>query len=153
MASLILPELKAEVSRAMTSVFDTFARDNSVTFYKVAAKTIVALDPNFNADFLENSLLSTVTYETQSQAFTCRINYLDRQDFDNTISGGDDLGVKGKFIYNRIKLQCKEDAFNYLKESERFEFLGELYHIEESWRRIGLLDTFQFYQVVLRRVS
>lgn len=153
MASLISAQLKAEAAAAMTAVFDSFSRDTPVAFYKVAERTIVALDPNYNADFMEGSLLAGATYETESQSFTCRIIYLDRQDFDTTLGGGEDLGVKGKFFYNRVKLQCKEDAFLYLKDSERFEFLGELYHIEEAWRRIGILDTFQFYQIILRRVS
>lgn len=153
MANLISAALKAEVSAAMTNVFDTFARENPVTFYKVAAQEILVLDSNYNADFMENTTLSGVDYTTQSQSFTCRIIYEQRQEYSSFIEGGEDTGTKSKFYYNRVKLQCKEDAFLYLQESERFELAGEKYQIEEAWRRIGLLGVFQFYQVVLKRVN
>ena len=145
--------LKSEVNKAMTNVFDTFARSEQVTFYKTSTLEVTAYDPNFNGDFQQIDSLSTVTPTTVSESFTCRIIYLDRQDYNTFIEGGEDVGVNGKVHYNRIKLQCKEDAFDYLKDTERFVFLDEKYAIEESWRRIGLLGTFQHYQVILRRMA
>lgn len=150
MASLISAALKAEVTAGMESVFDSFARENPITFYKVATQTVVIFDPNYNADFPHQS---SITETTQSQSFTCRITYLDRQEYGSFLEGGSDVGVKSKFFYNRIKVRMKSDAFTYLENTERFEILGEKYAIEEGWRRIGILDTFQFYEIILKRVN
>lgn len=149
MSSLITSELRNEIAVVMKTVFDTFSK-GPVTFYKVSATEVAAFDPNYNADFgYPNSITST----TQSQSFTCRINYLDRQEYETFMPGGEDAGIKGKFLYNRIKLRMEADAFAYLQGVERFEFMGEKYQIEESWRRTGPFDQFLYYQVILRRVN
>ncbi len=153
MADLISTALRAEVVAALNDIQDTFAKSTPVIFYKVTAKEVIMFDPNYNANFMDNIPNSSVTETTQSQSFTCRINYLARQDYDTFLPGGEDTGTKSKFYYNRIKLRMKEDAFEYLQDAERFEILGEKYQIEESWRRIGLLDTFLNYQIILRRVN
>lgn len=148
--NLIPAGLQAEISSAMTNIFDSFARNDQITFYKVAAEEVVVFDPNYNSAFPE-MIQSNKT--VQSQAFTCRIWYLDRQPFSTFIEGGDDIGVSSQFYHNRIRLQCKEDAFTYLKDTERFVFLSETYQIEETWQRVGTLGSFQFYEVVLKRVN
>jgi hypothetical protein len=145
--------LKNEVNQAMTNVFDSFARTEPVVFYKTSTAEVTAYDPNFNGGFQQIDSLDTVTSETVSQSFICRVIYLDRQDYNTFIEGGEDVGVNGKTDYNRIKLQCKEDAFNYLRDTERFVFLGEKYAVEETWKRIGVLGAFQHYQITLRRVA
>lgn len=149
MSSLITPALRSEISTAMKTIFDTFSK-GSVTFYKVSSTEVVAFDPNYNSDF---GYPNSITPTTQSQSFTCRINYLDRQDYDTFMPGGEDAGVKGKFFYSRIKLRMEADAFAYLAGVERFEFSGEKYQIEESYRRTGPFDQFLYYQVILRRIN
>jgi hypothetical protein len=151
--NLISAEMRSSIESAMGDIFDTFARDNQVTFYKVASETVVVHDPNYNSDFDEIADFSSVVKTAQSQAFTCRIWYLDRQEHEAFISGGDDPGIRGKFYYNRIRLQFKEDAFNYLKATEKFVFGDEQYIIEEGWQKIGILGSFQFYEIVIRRVN
>lgn len=150
---LISEALKNEVSQAMTNVFDSFARTEPVIFFKTPTSEVVIYDPNFNGGFQQVDYLSNVDSEQVSQSFTCRVIYMDRQDYNTFIEGGEDVGVNGKSYYNRIKLQCKPDAFEYLKDSERFVFLGEKYGMEESWKKIGVLGTFQHYQVILRRMA
>lgn len=144
--------LKSEVNRVMGDIFDTFARETPVTFYKTPSQEVIVYDANFHGGFQDTFDLSTVTSTVTSQSFTCRIIYLDRQDYSSFIEGGEDLGVNGKFIYNRIRLQCKSDGFEYLKDTERFVFGDEKYTIEESWQKLGVLDTFNIYEVMLRRV-
>lgn len=153
MAGLISAALKAEITATLDDVWDSFARDVTVTFYKTPTHTIVAADPDYNADFMENMTIDGVTQVVQSQTFTCRLKYLERQEGAEMIGGGDDTGAKSKFYYNRVKLSCKADAFAYLQDSERFEFLGEKYRIEDAWRRIGVLDSFVYYSVTLQRVN
>jgi len=144
--------LKNEINQAMTNIFDTFARESQVTFYKMPNQEVVALDPNFHGGFSSTFDLSTVTSAENSQSFTCRVIYLDRQEYSPNIEGGEDAGVNGKFLHNRIRLQCKEDAFEYLKDTERFTFSDEKYALEAPWERLGVLGTFQCYQIILKRV-
>lgn len=151
--NLISDELRASMEGAMTDIFDTFSRDTPITFYKTAAESVVVFDPNYNADFMEISEISSVVKTSQSQSFSCRIWYLDRQDFETSISGGDDPGIRGKFYYNRIRLQMKPDAFDYLKKTEKFVFGDEEYIIEDGWQKIGILGSFQFYEIVIKRVN
>ncbi len=150
--NLISAALKTEVNSAMQNLFDSFKKEQPLVFYKTAAQTVVAHDPNFNADF-EYQFNSSVTTTAQSQSFYCRVWYLDRQEFSSFIEGGEDAGIKGKFYYNRIRLQMESDAFEYLKNTEKFLFFDEQFRIEEGWQRIGALGTFQFYEVILRRVN
>lgn len=145
--------MRQSIESAMTDIFDTFARETPVTFYKVAAETVVIHDPDFNADFDEFSESNSITKTAQSESFTCRVWYLDRQEYESFITGGDDPGVRGKFYYNRIRLQFKEDAFTYLKDTQKFIFGDEEYVLEEGWQKIGILNSFQFYEIVIRRVN
>lgn len=142
--------LKNEITQAMTNIFDTFARVEPVTFFKMPNSEVVAHDPNFNGGFQQIEYLPTSTSQAVSQSFICRIIYIIRQD-ENTFTDSD-LSIDGKVLFNRIKIQCKEDAFDYLKDTERFIFLDERYTIQESWRRIGVLGTFQHYEVILGRI-
>ncbi len=144
--------LKNEINQAMTNVFDTFARESQVTFYKMPNQEVVALDPNYHGGFDRPFDLLTVNSTENSETFTCRVIYLDRQEYSSIVEGGEDAGVNGKFLHNRIRLQCKEDAFSYLKDTERFSFLDEKYALEAPWERLGVLGTFQCYQVILKRV-
>lgn len=150
--NLIPDILKSEINQAMTNVFDTFSRESQVTFYKMPNEEVVALDPNFHGGFSNTFDLSTVSSAVNSETFNCRVIYLDRQEYSTFIEGGEDVGVNGRFLHNRIRLQCKEDAFAFLKETERFVFLDEKYALEAPWERLGILGTFQCYQVILKRV-
>lgn len=144
--------LRSEINQAMTNVFDTFARESQVTFYKMPNQEVITLDPNYHGGFDRPFDLSTVTSAVNSETFTCRVIYLDRQEYSSIVEGGEDAGINGKFLHNRIRLQCKEDAFDFLKETERFNFLDEKYALEAPWERLGILGTFQCYQVILKRV-
>ena len=134
----------------MTDIFNAFKRDEQITFYKTAKTTISVFDPLYSSDF-PNTYSGTET--TQSQSFDARLWYLERQDLDHFIPGGDDAGIRGKFYYNRVRMQVGLEAFNYLKDTERFVFFDEIYQIEQGWQRIGMLDSFMFYEVVLIRVN
>lgn len=148
--NLIPIELLSEIANAQINIFDSFARDNQVTFYKRAEKEVAVFDPSYNHSFPDTA---DTTNTAQYQSFTCRIWYLDRQEYSNIVEGGEDVGIKGEFLYNRVRLQCKEDAFNYLKDTERFIIFDEIYRIEESWQRVGIAGQFKLYEIVLARVN
>ncbi len=145
---LISSALKTEMATAMQNIFDSFKRTEPITFYKTAAQTVTVHDPDFNADFdvTENTIAS------QSQSFYCRVWPEERQEFSTNVEGGD-FGVNTRALYNRIRIQMESDAFEYLKDTEVFIWYDEKYRLEESWKRIGILGTVQFYEAVLRRVN
>lgn len=142
--------LKNEVSKAMTDVFDTFARIEPVKFFKMPNSEVVAYDPNFNGGFQQIENLANYNSQVVSQSFICRVIYMAKQ--DEVFLSDSSAPISGKTHYNKIKLQCKENAFEYLKDTERFIFFDEKYIPEETWSRIGILGTFQHYQIVLRRI-
>lgn len=149
--NLIETDLSTEIAAAMDNVFDTFKRSDLIRFYKMPSQIVAVVDPNFNPDFDEFST-SFIDQEPVYEEFEARIWYEDRQEFSNIINGGEDLGVRAKQLYNRVKIQVKEDAFNYLKDTVKFTFLEEEYVISESWRRIGILGNFTRFQIILKRV-
>ena len=151
--SLISAALKTEMTNAMAEIFSAFKRDQPITFYKTANNTVVAHDPDFNADFDFQSTNSQITSTSQSQSFYCRVWPEERQEMNNIVDGPDDMGIHGKFFYNRIRVQFEPDAFLYLKDTERFIWYDEKYALMEGWKRIGIADSNQFYEIVLRRVN
>lgn len=150
--NLVDTDLAAEISSAMDNIFDTFKRSELIRFYQLPSQTVAVVDPLFNPDF-DNFSTQFIEQEPVYEEFEARIWYEDRQEFSTIINGGEDLGVRAKQYYNRIKVQVKEDAFNYLQDTVKFIFLNEEYVISESWRRIGILGNFTRYQVILSRVN
>ncbi len=149
--NLIDAALTADAASAMQNIFDSFKRTDPITFYKNPEKTFVSFDPSFDPDFPEHS--SSFTETTQSQSFQCRVWYLDQQPMDKFVGGGEETGVKSEALYNRVKMQMEPDAFEFLKDSVRFILWGEEYQIFQTWRRIGILGSIQFYEVILQRVN
>jgi hypothetical protein len=145
-------QMKLEAKNAMKDIFDTFKRSKPLRFYKTQKEEVVFFDPNYNADFMEmnqaSSVLSTSTYKD----FSVRVWYLDLQEYSPFIQGGNDLNIKAGQAYNRIKIQMEADAYEYLKGTEKFEFDSEKYAMQSSWRRIGIFDEFQFYEITLIRL-
>jgi hypothetical protein len=141
---------KAQIEQIHLNGFDTYKRSVKFKFY-LEPKEVVVDDPNFLYDFdsvdsNKNELIEQV-YE-----FDCCLIYLLRQEFGDFIKG-DDTNVKYKAQYNRIKVQVKEEAFETLKNAERYVFGDETYAIEQSWRKLGAFQNFNIYEIVLQRVS
>lgn len=141
--------LRAQIAQITKNIFDTGKRTMQFRFY-LKAKEVVVSDPNYMSDFdeLDNSYNDLVPVYAD---FDVCLIYLDRQPFSDFIKG-DDSNIRFKSINNRIRIQVEADAFEYLKEAERFVFGDEKYSIDESWRKIGPLADFQIYEIVLQRV-
>lgn len=144
--------MRLDAKNAMQDIFDTFKRSKPLRFYKTQKEEVVFFDPNYNADFMEMnqapSIVSTSTYKD----FYVRVWYLDMQEYSPFLQGGKDLNIKVGQFYNRIKIQMEKDAYDYLKDTEKFEFESEKYVRESGWRGIGIFDEFQFYEIILIRV-
>ncbi len=139
-----------QINSVHQQAFMTYKRDVQFTFY-LSPKEVVIEDPTFDYEFdygdsQKNELI------TQSRSFDACVTYLKRQEFSDFIRG-DDTGVRFKAVFNRIRVQVKGDeAFEYLKNAERYVFDGEQYAIEASWRKFGSLGTFIIYEITLQRV-
>lgn len=149
---LVNSQMKLEARQAMKDIFDTFKRTKPVVFYKTAKEEVTFFDPNYNADFMEMNQAPSIQSTSVSKAFYVRIWYMDRQEYNSYLKDSSDLNVKVSQFYNRIKIQMELDAFEFLKDTERFTFEGEKYTISESWKRVGILGEFQFYEIILMRV-
>ncbi len=142
--------LASEVASAMNDIFDTFSKTEKIKFYKLAQKTVAVQDPSFNIFF---PIDDNITYEPQYEEFSCRIFYLDKQDFSSILEGSNDTGIRVKQFYNRIRIQIKSAGAAYLRDTELFKFGDEEYKVSEPWRRLGVLKEDQLYQIILERVN
>lgn len=142
---------KADAAQAMKDIWDTFRRTEPLRFYKLANEIVNVFDPLYSSlqDFTENSnITQTATYSD----FYVRIWYEQNQPESNFIEGGGEQGVRAKQLYNRVKIQMELDGFNYLKDAKRFILFDEEYQVQNTWRRIGILGEFVYYEVILQRI-
>lgn len=148
----LLSEYKSEITEALTSIFDTFAREEPLVFYKPNDEEILILSPDFNADLEELNATNTNFIEN-SQSFICRIIFPKREGTYSNSIPNITIPIKAEQEFNEVYLQVKEDAYNYLKDAIRFQFLGENYQKMSPIRPIGFLDTFNVYQIYLKKVN
>lgn len=153
MASAFDSNALADIRDTMKIIFDTFKRSSKLRFYKVQEEEVVIFDPSYNADFQEltahnQSVLMTPQYEE----FDARVIYLDRQEGATFLGGGDELNIKTRQFYGRIKIQIEQDGYDYIKGSQRIIFLGNKYQIEDDIRNIGTANDFQFYSLNLIKI-
>lgn len=148
---LIDPAFKNSVMAGFVDLFDTFARNVVFTLFKGPEETILVLDNDYNADW-DVGQNSDVTYEEVSQAFPARIWYLDyEQQFKEMFLRGEKTeGVRVARDIGQIKIQVKEDAFEYLQEAVRAVVFGDNWQIMTSEKKVGIFD-FQFYTFILQK--
>ena len=140
---------KARVDAIHLEAFDSYARSVQFTFYG-AAREVVVEDPNFLYEF--DSIDSQTNEMTAvSASFDCCLIYLLRQEFAD-FAKGEDTNIRYKAVYNRIRLQVKEEAFESLKNAERFVFGEEQYAIEQAWRKLGSFGNFIVFELTLQRI-
>lgn len=143
--------LREAAAEAMDCIFDTFKRAYPLRFYKIQQEEVVMLDPDYNADFENNQIMPQIVNQTpQFEEFEARVWYGKFNPNQYFVAGASDLNIKGKINLKTIKIQVREEAFEYLKDTKTIYFLGEKYFIKEEWRRVGILGEFQFYEVVLQ---
>jgi hypothetical protein len=149
--NLINSTLKASVEAAMEDLFDSFARDLTLTLYKRPEETIVSLDSNFDGNW--NSGNNTVTYEeVSSSSFPARIWYLDyEQQYKEFFFRGENIeGPRVAQDLGQIKLMLKESGYNYIKEASRAVVLGDSWEVTSAEKRVGILD-FKYYVIILTK--
>jgi hypothetical protein len=148
----LLEDYKTQITSVMSDIFDTFKRASLITFYKVNDEEVVILDPEFNADLQEYDAINTNLVEV-SQQFECRIIFPKRESSFHTSVPNLSVPIKSEQDFAEVYLQVKEDAYNFLKDTVRFQFMGENYQMMSPIRPIGFLDTFNVYQIYLKKVA
>jgi len=140
---------QARIDSIHLEAFDTYKRSVQFTFYGTAQEVVFS-DPNYLYEFdsLDNQQNEMTAV---SASFDCCLIYLLRQEFADFIKG-EDTNIRYNAVYNRIRLQVKEEAFESLKNAERFVFGDEHYAIEQSWRKLGSLRNFIIYEITLQRI-
>lgn len=149
----LLSDYKAEISGAMRDIFETFSRTEPMTFFKPNEEEVVIFDSSFNADLSEYNN-PNVTLIENSRSFQCRIIYPRRENtYDGYIAGGSNIPIKGITELGIVNIQFREEALDYIKDTIRFTFMGEKYQKVSAIRRIGILDTFDVFQLSLKQVN
>jgi hypothetical protein len=149
----LLEDYKAEVSAVMKDIFDTFKRETALRFYKPSIEHVVIFDPNFNSDLQEYSD-PNVTLTEQYSDFYCRIIYPKAADtFSTFIGGGENIQAKAEQDFGLLNIQMEADAYEYVKDTIRFTFMGDNYRKISSTRKLGILGTFNLYQLNLKKVE
>jgi len=151
--SLLTDEEIEEVNAAMLDIFLTFRRDTPFVFYKPAEEEVVIFDDSFNADLSEFHN-PNVTYIPQYQSFNVRVIYPKREGtLENFFAGGANLQIKSEQDLGIVQIQMEQDAYDYIKDSIRFTFMGDKYQKLTSPRKLGVLGTFTLYQITLKKVN
>jgi hypothetical protein len=150
--NLIDSTLKASVMSGFVDLFDTFARDVVFTLYKSPEETVLVMDPDYDSAWGVGQD-SGVTYEEVSQAFPARIWYLDyEQQFKELFLRGEKAeGVRVAREVGQIKIQLKEDGYNYILGATRAYVFGDNWQIMTSPKKVGIFD-FQFYTFILQKM-
>ena len=147
----LLSDYTTEITNVMKDIFDTFKRQEPLTFYKTAEEQILILDSDFNADIQEYESENKVLVE-QSQQFYCRIIFPKRESVFHTSIPNTSIPIKGEQDFSEVYIQMEEDAYLFCKDAIRFTFMGENYEKLSPIRKIGFADTFNVYQLYLKRV-
>lgn len=154
MASLLDSNWQAEVDAAMLTVFDTFKRLNKVVFYKTPREVVISTDPNYIADLSRYDQNDNIEYTVDSQEFECRIIFLGyKPSTASNFPGDSNTQVKSEQNFGQVKIQMKEDAFEFLGDTERFVIDDVIYMKSTDYQKLGVLGTYQFYQILLQKVS
>lgn len=148
----LLTEYKSEIEDALKSIFDTYKRQEPFIFYKPSQEEIIILDPDFNSDLQEYDKENTTLTE-QSQPFYCRVIFPRRESTLHTSIPNTPVPINGEQDFSEVYLQMEEDAYLFVKDAIRFTFMGENYQKLSPVRKIGFLDTFNVYQIYLKRVT
>lgn len=147
--NLLTPEEIAEANQGMLDIFDTFAREHMIRFYK-AAKQAEVINVNFSKRWEEsyNNIPKTPEY----MDFKCRVFGNERNPFDEIMLGSDkDIRYKGQ--YNRIKIHVLPEAYQYLQKTERFVWEGITYKRDSGDRPLGILAQINVYEINLEQVN
>ena len=151
--SLLTQSEKDEINSAMGQIFATFARAEKVKFYKPNVEEILIFDNDYNGDLSEYSNPNAVLTEQMAE-FTCRVVFPSREKtWRNNLGGGANANLKFEQDLGLVYIQFLDEALDYIKDTIRFTFNGDKYQKDSSIRKIGVVDTFNVFQLSLKKVN
>lgn len=137
--------LESEAAQAMSMVFDTFKRTNSVTFYKTPAQEIIVQDSEYNADFWNPYNTGvTETASGQSGTYECRVIWPRAQEVAKMF--GDD--VKLSAPKGVVRIQMETGAYDFFQDTKAVFVEGEKYVQHGDLRRLGVFSSYNCFEFV-----
>jgi hypothetical protein len=156
MANIINDSIRAECESIMDDVFDTFARDIEFTMYKKPEETILFLESNFDANWDQKKPWAdeSSTFEEIKETFSVRMWFLDyEQQVKNLFFEGKlTEGAKAARNIQRIRIQTKQDGFEFIKQATKCQVFDSYWNISSSEKSIGLFG-FKYYTFLLERAD
>lgn len=146
---------KAEYARILKeTIFNTFKRQDPIRLYYLPGKVVAIHDPNFDGSWDYGSeKLGSFTYTPQYKDIYCRIWYIeDNTDMMKVIDLNPDFKLKQNIGKIKIQTETLADIQDLLLAAQ-IEFLGEKYTLDSDYKKFGLFDTFQVYEIIIIRAS
>lgn len=142
MADLIGSAAKEIYKARLADIFDTFKRPHDFTMYKTPTETIVSIDDKYSSNWGSSAYgVNATSYVEVKEIFEVRMwfpsfpqKYLTYQPDDI------DLRVKMSQDAGTIKIQCKQDCFEFLNGTEKVVILDNIYRLDSDVRRAGIFD-------------
>lgn len=142
MSDLIGSAAKDIFKARMMDIFDTWKRPHDFVLYKTPTETIISIDPKYSSNWDSRAYGDNeIVYTEVKQSFDVRIwfptfpqQYLSHQpdDIDVRVKMAQDAGT--------IKVQCLQDCFEFLLQSEKVAFMNNIYRLNTDIRRVGIFD-------------
>lgn len=143
-------EMQTQADLAMDMVFETFKRSSKVVFYKSASEEVIVHDLSWNADF-DNPYASNIQKTTQSREVSCRVWYFKDSEALKSLDGDENISLKLNYPIGKVRIQVKPDDFEWLKDAKSYFILGEKFVKDSDWRGLGLLQSINRYELILRK--
>ena len=142
MSDLIGSAAKEIYKARLSDIYDTFKRPHEFTLYKTPKETIISIDDKFSSNWGSNAYGDNLSsYVEVKKTFFVRLwfpsfpqKYLTYQPDDI------DVRVKMSQETGTIKIQCKQDCFDFMNKTEKVVFLGNIYRLDSDARKVGIFD-------------
>ena len=135
---LIGPADKALFQGVFDDIHDTFKRP--IWTYKDSEVTIISSNPTYNSIYqaAANPSEENVQINLVKQEFYCRIFYYNQ--FNRPINVNDSSVLGLETTVGRVRIKCDNAAYEFIKDSKRFEFDGYKFEIASVARPVGLFN-------------
>jgi hypothetical protein len=147
---LISASEKAELAKVIDDIHETFARD--IYVYKTPTITAISTSGNYNFAFGDDQPSVTASKEVVSASFKARIKHLDLASDSEQLRNIPIDDARFKSTKGLIRLKITQEAYNFIKDSERITVDGRNCILMTNDRPHGLFDT-QYITVYLSRMD
>lgn len=136
-------EIRAEVRAMLKYVFDTYKRQ-----IKLIVETDGVLVSQEDSDYSLSD--SERKPSVQTLELEARVWYEGNQKFLES-SNIEQVKVEAGQNINRIKIQLEIIHREVLENANKFRFEGNVYVLEGCWRPVGIFETFDYIEAILKR--